>query len=146
MPRSHNLVVRWTLKCVSLLDFVESQCPKGLLGSNPSVGAIKFKSFIVLYENMTKENYLKDAANMFGELIPKSKKEAFLNGYLCGLGCDMYVPNLDLVAKDPETFVPIEKDRIDIHKSVREDEIENAKEMLRKIYNEEGRQIPKWLR
>lgn len=91
-----------------------------------------------------------DMAQVYGESLSRSKAEAFLHGYLMGMGAAQYdadnPPDFGLIAKDPEVFIPIERDMLEIRKKVTEQEINEAKDALRQIYTVSDRPIPEWLK
>lgn len=94
--------------------------------------------------------FIADMAQLFGESLSQSKAEAFLRGYLTGMGAAKYdadnPPSFDLMAKDPEVFIPIEQGMLEIRKRVTEQQIKEAKDALREIYMASGRAIPEWLK
>lgn len=94
-------------------------------------------------------SFISDATYLFGEVRSLTKEEAFLNGYLMGMGAASYdehnPPNFKAIAEDPELFISIEKDILRMRAIVNHKHIEEAKALLRKIYEESGRGIPTWL-
>lgn len=70
----------------------------------------------------------------------ENKREAFLKGVLFGLGfVDILEPNWSLIKKRIENgddithWLDIEKEIIDVHKKMRQDEIELVESMLRPV-------------
>jgi hypothetical protein len=91
------------------------------------------------------KNFLEKTVRLYST-ISTSKAEAFLKGYLMGLGCTPPEHNFELMKKNPELWIPIEKDVKKHHDSVRMEHIREAKRLLREIYEGEGKYIPEWLR
>ena len=75
----------------------------------------------------------------------RSKEEAFLKGYLMGLGVVGYNPNWELMKKHPEIAVKTESEISETHKKVKDNFIEEAKAKLREMYIEDDRGLPEWL-
>jgi len=65
----------------------------------------------------------------------KTKEEAFLKGYLMGLGSHLAcpTPNWELLKKNPEMFVPIEREMREIFEKIHKNQIEEARKLLAKI-------------
>ena len=78
----------------------------------------------------------------------RTKDEAFLKGLLFGLGGEKVRPrpNWELLMKNPEMMMPIERDISDIYDSVMNDQIEVVEQLFKEIYEQEGREIPRWLK
>jgi len=93
---------------------------------------------------MTETCALETGMKLFSK-TSNSKEEAFLKGYLMGLGVVGYNPNWELMNKDPEVAVTVEMNISNTHKEVRDKNIEEAKAKLRDIYIEEDRGLPEWL-
>lgn len=76
-----------------------------------------------------------------------SYEEAFLKGYLMGLGFTTVsrVPNFELMVKNPQMFIPIEREMIEIHGAVIKRNIDEAMALLTTIYKTEEREVPVWL-
>ena len=90
------------------------------------------------------EDILQTGIELFSK-TSNSKEEAFLKGYLMGLGVVDHNPNWELMKEHPGVAVKIERDISDTHKEVRDKNIEEAKAKLREIYIEEDRGLPEWL-
>ncbi|RLC75117.1 MAG: hypothetical protein DRI61_15455 [Chloroflexi bacterium] len=95
---------------------------------------------------------LRKLVNLFCNMQPTfSKEEAFLKGYLMGLGSalrfiDGSYPNLQLVAENPDLYIPIEEWAKETYKRIVMNRIEEIKDMLREIYKKEGRELPDWVK
>lgn len=93
---------------------------------------------------------ISDAARIIGEMSSNTKEEAFIKGYMMGMGSlvsdEKHPPDFDLVAEDPVVFIPIEVEILKIRAKVTHDQIEEAKSELRKIYEMTGRAIPYWIK
>lgn len=76
----------------------------------------------------------------------KSKEEAFLKGYLMGLGVVDHTPNWELMKEHPEVAVRIEREISETSGAVRDRNTEEAKVKLREIYVNDGRKVSDWLR
>jgi len=94
--------------------------------------------------------FVAEMANLLGDKLSQTKAEAFLRGYLAGLGAarsyDDNPPMFDLIAEDPEIFITIERNRLEIRKKVTEQQIEEATDALREIYTATGREVPEWMK
>ena len=97
-------------------------------------------------------NQLKKIVNLFCNIqTTDSKEEAFLKGYLMGLGEALFhlekaYPNLQLVVENPQIFIEIEKEIRDIHMKIIKERIEQTKELLKEIYEKKDRELPEWLK
>jgi len=89
------------------------------------------------------ENNLKTAMEIFSK-VSTTKEEAFLKGYLMGLDITGYEPNWMLLKNHPELKIVFdtEKDIAEVHRTVRNKFIEEAKAMLIEVYQKENRKIP----
>ena len=93
---------------------------------------------------MTEKDTLQTGMELFSK-TSRSKKEAFLKGYLMGLGVVGYNPNWKLMKEHPEVAVKIESEISETHNKVRDNFIEEAKAKLREMYIEDDRGMPEWL-
>ena len=84
-----------------------------------------------------KVTFINQAAELFGEKLSQTKAEAFLKGYLMGLG-------FEEIVKEPG--LAIEDDILEIKARVVERQVEQAKEALRGTYTATGRAIPEWMK
>ncbi|GAH24886.1 unnamed protein product [marine sediment metagenome] len=94
---------------------------------------------------MTETDTLQTGIELFSK-TSNSKEEAFLKGYLMGLGVVDHNPNWELMKERPEAAVKIESGISDTHKEVRDKIIEEAKAKLREMYIEDDRGFPEWLK
>ena len=78
----------------------------------------------------------------------RTKEEAFLKGLLFGLGGESIMPrpNFELIAKNPDMIIPIEKNIEEISRQVMNEQIEATQIILEELYEKEGRATPPWLK
>jgi hypothetical protein len=78
----------------------------------------------------------------------RTKEEAFLKGYYFGLGGELaqHKPNWELVEKNPELFIPIEKSVSEIHEQIMNEQIQVTENLFRELYENENRPLPLWLK
>jgi len=79
---------------------------------------------------------LKKIVNFFCNIQPtKTKEEAFLKGYLMGLGSHLACPTpyWELLKKNPEMFIPIEREILEIFEKIHRNSIKEAEKLLEEI-------------
>lgn len=78
----------------------------------------------------------------------RTKEEAFLKGLYFGLGGERARPrpNWELLEKNPEMMIPIERNISEIYDQVMNDQIKTVEQLFTEIYENEGRPIPLWLK
>jgi hypothetical protein len=94
-------------------------------------------------------NTIKNAVELFCRIQEtRTKEEAFLKGLYFGLGGEIarHRPTWELIVKNPDYFIPIEKELSEIHGEVIDDQIEVTEALFRELYETEGRPIPLWLK
>lgn len=94
---------------------------------------------------MTKN--LENAMNFFCNIqVADTKEEAFLKGYLMGLGSsNRYMPNFELMLKNPEMMIPIEQEMVEINIQVAKDFELIARKVTMDLYKKQGKTYPEWL-
>jgi len=94
---------------------------------------------------MSEEDTLQTGMGLFSK-TSRSKEEAFLKGYLMGLGVIGHNPSWKLMKGHPEVAIDVESDISDTYKKVRDKCIEEAEVKLREMYIEDDRGLPEWLK
>jgi hypothetical protein len=77
--------------------------------------------------------------------------EMFLIGYLMGHGgeqllLDLVEHDLELLEHDASFWITIIRDEYRIHRKVHEEDVSEARSLLRQMVNSKGHKIPEWLR
>jgi len=81
---------------------------------------------------------LRKVVNFFCNIQPtRTKEEAFLKGYLMGLGSHLACPTPDWrllkITKNPELWVEIEKGMREIFEKIHKDAIKEARKLLEEL-------------
>ena len=94
------------------------------------------------------EDYLERLIKIY-EVVYK-KDEMFLLGYLTACGREMILwksleHDIKLLEKDPEFWLPIVKEELEIKKELFEERLEDVRKLLREKLKDRGMRVPQWL-